>query len=206
MAGHCECTHNSAADHNDPVLKRTLWFALVVNAVMFVVEIIASHAADSVSLKADALDFFSDAVNYAISLFVLSSSLMVRAKASMIKAASMGVFGLFVIISAISRAINGSTPEPYVMGMIGSLALFANLAVAWLLFRFRSGDSNMQSVWLCTRNDAIGNLAVILAGVGVFYTQARWPDLIVAMLISSLALHSAWKITILAKLEISSQT
>jgi len=167
MPGHCECSHtNAAADLNNPVLKRTLWFALIVNASMFLVEIIASQAGDSISLKADALDFFSDAVNYAISLFVLSSSLLVRAKASMIKAASMTAFGLFIIISAVYRAINGSAPEPHVMGIIGSLALFSNLAVAWVLFRFRSGDSNMRSVWLCTRNDAIGNLAVILAGAG----------------------------------------
>lgn len=203
MSEHC-CS-SSHGDINNPVLKRSLWFALIVNASMFVIETIASQTGNSLSLQADALDFFGDASNYAISLFVVSASLTIRAKASIVKAITMAAFGLFVIFSALERAINGSLPAAPVMGGIGFLALFANLMVAWVLFRYRTGDSNMQSVWLCTRNDAIGNVAVIFAAVGVYFGGTRWPDLVVAGMIASLALHSAWRITILATQEIRSE-
>lgn len=201
MAGHC-CPSISNTESIDPLFRKVLWFALIVNAGMFLVEIVASSAGDSVSLKADALDFFGDAANYAISLFVVGSSLAIRARASVIKAATMGVFGIYVIVSALYRAIYGSEPEPMLMGMIGSIALIANVAVALALFRYRTGDSNMRSVWLCSRNDAIGNLAVIIAAAGVFSSASRWPDLIVALIIASLAATSAWQIYVLARKEI----
>ena len=204
MSGAC-CSSNNFSNPKDPVFRRVLWFALIVNASMFFVEFIASEASDSMSLKADALDFFGDAANYAISLFVLSSSLVVRAKASIVKALTMGAFGIYVIAGAIERALNGSTPEALTIGAIGLLALFANVAVAAALFRYRGGDSNMKSVWLCSRNDAIGNLAVIIAAAGVYATASRWPDLIVAAIISTLAISSAWQILRLAKSEINSQ-
>jgi len=203
MSDHC-CS-STKIDSDNPVLRRALWFALIVNACMFFVDLAASYLGDSVALKADALDFFGDAANYAISLFVLGSALTIRARASIIKASSMAVFGLFVIYSAIERAINGSAPDAPVMGSIGLLALVANVMVAWVLFRYRTGDSNMQSVWLCSRNDAIGNVAVIIAATGVYLGNSRWPDLIVATIIASLALHSAWHIYILAKKEIRSE-
>ncbi len=202
MAKHC-CESTNLASPTDPVFKRVLWFALIVNAMMFVVEFIASGVSDSVSLKADALDFLSDATNYAISLFVVTSSVSTRAKASIFKAISMLLLGVFVLYSAVSHAINGSLPVAATISLIGFIAFMANLAVAFALYRFRGGDSNMQSVWLCSRNDAIGNLAVIAAGAGVFISQTRWPDLGVAIVIAYLAISSAWRVLKLASAELN---
>ncbi|MCL4160401.1 UNVERIFIED_CONTAM: hypothetical protein GTU68_036225 [Idotea baltica] len=171
---------------------------------MFVVEMIASYFGDSVSLQADALDFFGDGVNYAISLFVLGMALHLRARASLFKGLTMGVFGLWVLVSAGYRAFAGSEPEPTMMGSIALLALIANVCVALTLYRYREGDSNMRSIWLCSRNDAIGNIAVIIAAVGVFTSASRWPDLIVAILIASLSLSAACHIIRLAIMEIRS--
>ena len=173
---------------------------------MFFVEIIASEFSDSMSLKADALDFFNDAVNYAISLFVASSSLLIRAKASIVKACTMAAVGFFVLFHAIDRVIDGALPEASTMGFIGLLALIANLTVAATLYRYRDKDSNMRSVWLCSRNDAIGNLAVIVAAIGVFSSASRWPDLLVAIIIATLAISSAWHIIRLALAEIQTST
>jgi len=200
MSGHCCPSENANA--NDPVFRKVLWFALIVNAGMFFVEITASELSDSLALKADALDFFGDAANYAISLFVVASSLTVRARASIFKALTMLAFAAFVLFSAIHKAANGSVPVAQTMGAIGFLALLANVAVAFALFKFRTGDSNMQSVWLCSRNDAIGNIAVIIAAGGVFATYSRWPDLIVAVIMASLALTSAVRIFGLARAEL----
>ncbi len=203
MAGHCCEPHSVNA--NNPTFRKVLWFALVVNAAMFVVEIFASELSNSVSLKADALDFFGDAANYAISLFVIASSVAVRAKASLFKAATMLLFGAFVVYSATERALYGSEPVAHTMGVVGFLALVANVVVALTLYRYRSGDSNMQSVWLCSRNDAIGNLAVIAAAGGVFVTASRWPDLVVAAIIATLAVSSAWQVIKVAKAELASK-
>ena len=165
---------------------------------MFFVEIIASHIGDSMSLQADALDFFGDAANYAISLFVLGMALHLRARASVVKGLTMGLFGLWVIGAALYRAFIGSEPEPMIMGSIAVMALIANMSVAVMLYRFREGDSNMQSIWLCSRNDAIGNVAVLIAAVGVTASASRWPDLIVAMIIASLSLSAAYTVLKLA--------
>ena len=174
-----------------PAVRRVLWFALIANASMFFVEIIASSMGDSMSLQADALDFFGDAANYGISLFVLGMAITLRARATLIKGATMAAFGCWVIGNALYRAVDGSNPDPATMGLIGSLALAVNVLVAVLLFRFRGGDSNLRSVWLCSRNDAIGNVAVMAAAAGVFATSSRWPDLAVAVLIAGLCLTSA---------------
>jgi len=155
---------------------------------MFVVEIVASYFGDSISLQADALDFLGDAANYAISLFVLGMALHLRARASMVKGITMAVFGLWVIGNAVNRALVGSAPEPSVMGGIAVVALAVNFIVAFLLYRYREGDSNMRSIWLCSRNDAIGNIAVMIAAAGVFATSSRWPDLLVAAIIARLEL------------------
>ncbi len=203
MSAHC-CEPTNKEATNDPIFRRVLWFALVVNASMFFIEFFASEVGDSVSLKADALDFFADSANYAISLFVVGATLSARAKASLIKAASMLALGVFVVASATWRAVYGSYPEATVMSTIGVLALFANVIVAIALFKYRSGDSNMRSIWLCSRNDAIGNIAVIAAGIAVFFTASRWPDLIVALIIASLAITSALQIIKLARKELSS--
>ena len=175
----------------DPAYRRVLWIALIVNAAMFAVEAAAGVNAQSVSLMADAMDFLGDAANYGISLFVLGLTVVWRARAALFKAASMGLFVLWVIGQAIYNAVFAASPDPMVMGVIGVIAFAANLSVAALLYRYREGDANMRSVWLCTRNDAIGNLAVLLAASGVFATGTLWPDLIVAGIMALLALQVA---------------
>ena len=197
MSAHC-CDHghehaNAAA--NSPAYKRILWIALAVNLAMFVVEIGAGLAASSVSLLADSLDFLGDAGNYGISLFVLGMAIQWRARASLLKAASMGAFGLWVAFTTINHALAGTVPEAPVMGVVGALALAANFGVALLLYRWRDGDSNMRSVWICTRNDAIGNVAVLVAAAGVFGSGTGWPDYIVAAIMSGLALVGAYQVT-----------
>ncbi|MCO5102075.1 MAG: cation transporter [Burkholderiaceae bacterium] len=177
-----------------PRYRRVLWIALVLNVSMFVVEIAGSHRSGSVSLLADAIDFFGDAANYGISLIVLSMALAWRARASVLKAASMAAFGIFVLGRAVWSLIADVTPQPVTMGLIALLALAVNVGVALMLYRHRAGDSNMRSVWICSRNDALGNIAVGLAALGVMGTQDGWPDLAVAGAMASLALTGAWSI------------
>lgn len=193
-----DCSVANKDQSQNPVFRKVLWIALLVNLAMFFVEIIASHIGDSMSLQADALDFFGDAANYAISLFVLGMALHLRARASVVKGLTMAVFGLWVIGAALYRVFVGSEPEPLIMGSIAVMALIANMSVAVMLYRFREGDSNMQSIWLCSRNDAIGNVAVLIAAVGVTASASRWPDLIVAMIIASLSLSAAYTVLKLA--------
>ncbi|GEP53290.1 cation transporter [Reyranella soli] len=194
MSAHC-CGHDHGHGQSSPVYRRILWIALAVNLAMFAVEIGAGLAAQSASLLADSLDFLGDAANYGLALFVLGMALQWRARAALIKAASMGVFGLWVAGTAIQHAVAGTVPEAPVMGAVGALALAANLGVAVLLYRWRDGDSNMRSVWICTRNDAIGNLAVLVAAAGVFGSGTGWPDYIVAAIMSGLALVGAFQVT-----------
>ncbi len=202
MAGCDGCASDLGSGTDNPLFRRVLIAALAANLTMFVVEIVASRLSDSMSLQADALDFFGDAANYAISLFVVSMALSVRARASLFKSATMAVFGLWVIGSAVYRAVVGSSPEPTTMGVVAVVALLVNLGVAVMLYRFRDGDSNRQSIWLCSRNDAIGNVAVLLAAAGVFASGSRWPDLIVAAFIAGLSLTSALRVLRLARLEL----
>jgi Co/Zn/Cd efflux system component len=157
---------------------------------MFFVEIIGGSHARSVSLWADALDFAGDAANYAISLAVLSMTLYWRATAALLKGITMAVFGIFVIIKVVWAWWLGVTPEPMLMGAIGVLALVVNVSVAIMLYAFRDGDANMRSVWLCSRNDAIANIAVIIAAASVFGTGTMYPDLIVAFIIAYLGVSS----------------
>ena len=184
----CQTSEPDDIAHNNPRWRLILWIALIANAAMFVVEIVAGVAADSRALQADALDFFGDAANYAISLGVASLALSWRTKAALVKATTMLAFGLWVIGYAIYGLVVGSNPEPQTMGVIGTMALVVNVFVALLLFRYREGDSNMRSVWICSRNDAIGNIAVLGAALGVFGTEQAWPDLLVAAIMAGLAI------------------
>jgi Co/Zn/Cd efflux system component len=158
---------------------------------MFVVEIGAGVAAGSASLQADALDFLGDSANYAISLFVVGMALRYRAAAALAKGASMGLFGLWVIGAVIWHALHGTLPSAFTMGAVGVAALAANAASFGLLWAYRHGDANMRSAWICTRNDVLGNLAVLLAAAGVFGTGSGWPDVIVAAIMAGLALQGA---------------
>lgn len=172
----------------DPRYRRILWAALIINAAMFAVEVGAGFRSNSVSLLADAIDFLGDAANYGVSLAVLSMALTWRAKAAILKGASMLGFGVFVLAKTAWAAQSGIVPEAATMGTIGSLALAANVAVALMLYAYRTGDANMRSVWLCSRNDAFGNIAVMLAALGVFGTGTAWPDLVVAAVMATLAI------------------
>lgn len=187
----CHHDHAGASATASARYRRVLWLALLINAAMFAAELIGGLRAGSVALLADALDFFGDAANYAISLLVLGLALSWRARAAWLKGFSMGLFGLFVLGRAVWAASTGQMPQPLAMGAIGALALLANLATAVLLYAWRDGDANMRSVWLCTRNDAIGNVAVLLAALGVFGTASAWPDLAVAAVMGTLALLAA---------------
>jgi Co/Zn/Cd efflux system component len=172
--------------------RRVLWAVLAINAAMFAIEVAAGMAAGSASLQADALDFLGDAGNYAISLFVVGMALQYRAMAALLKGATMGVFGVWVIGVTIWHAWHGTLPEAFVMGAVGTAALLANAASFGLLWAYRGGDSNMRSAWICTRNDVLGNLAVLLAALGVFGTGTGWPDVAVAAIMATLALQGAW--------------
>jgi cation diffusion facilitator family transporter len=192
MSASC-CSH-PATPATDPRYRRILWVALVVNAAMFGVELVAGWASGSVSLLADAIDFFGDAANYGLSLAVLGMGLATRAKAALFKAACMAAFGVFVLGRAVWSARTGVVPEALTMGSVAMLALAANVGVALMLYRWRTGDANMRSVWICSRNDAISNIAVGLAALGVFGTGTAWPDLLVAGLMAVLAITGAWTV------------
>ncbi len=199
----CQTPELDLDTHNNPRWRFILWVALIANATMFAVEITAGLAADSRALQADALDFLGDAANYAISLGVAGMTLALRAKAALFKAATMLAFGLWVIGYAIYGFVVGSNPQPETMGTIGLLALLVNLTVAFMLFRYRDGDSNMRSVWICSRNDAIGNVAVLAAALGVFGTGQSWPDLLVASIMAGLALWGSFEVFTRARRELT---
>ena len=207
MSAHC---HDHDHDHNhlpagdsSPRYRRILWAALIINFAMFGVEIGAGFQAGSVSLLADAIDFFGDAANYGVSLAVLSMGLAWRSGAAMLKGVCMLAFGLFVGGQALWSLSQGITPHAFTMGAIGLLALVANLAVAAMLYAYREGDANMRSVWLCTRNDALGNVAVMLAALGVFGTGTAWPDLLVAAVMAGLAITGGWSVLRQARRELA---
>ena len=186
----------------DPRWRRALWIALIVNAGMFMVELAAGEIADSRSLQADALDFFGDAANYAISLGVAGMALAWRAKAALFKGVTLAGLGVYVMFGALMAALGGASPQPQIMGAVGVAALVANIAVALMLYRFREGDANMRSVWICSRNDAIANVAVVAAAVGVFGTGSAWPDLLVAAIMATLGISGGAKIIRLALAEL----
>ncbi|MEN9629324.1 MAG: hypothetical protein RJA10_2551 [Pseudomonadota bacterium] len=203
-AGHDHGHHHGLPDGPvPPGYRRALWVALVVNALMAVVEVATGLKADSVSLLADAVDFAGDAANYGLSLAVLSLALAWRSRVAWIKGWSMAAFGVFVLGRGLWSLLTGQVPEPLTMGVVGTLALVANVAVALLLYRFREGDANMRSVWLCTRNDALGNLAVVAAALGVFGTGRAWPDLVVAAVMATLALSAARSVLRQARAEMA---
>lgn len=200
----CKAACGTTATLNDPRWRRALWIALGVNAGMFAVEMAAGAAADSRALQADALDFLGDAANYAISLLVAGMALAWRARAALAKGLTLIGLGGWVIITAVLAALGGAAPEPELMGIIGALALAANTGVAIMLYRFRTGDANMRSVWICSRNDAIGNIAVMAAALGVFGTGTAWPDLIVAAILALLGISGGIQIVQQARRELRS--
>ena len=202
MSAHHNHHHADTRSASNPRYRKILWAALSINLAMFGIEIGAGFQSGSTSLLADAIDFFGDAANYGVSLAVLSAGAVLRARAALVKGACMMGFGLFVLGRAAWMYAQGGTPEALTMGSIGLLALAANVAVAAMLYAWREGDANMRSVWLCSRNDAIGNIAVMLAALGVVATGSAWPDLAVASGMAVLALVGGWSVTSQALAEI----
>ncbi|WP_274629758.1 cation transporter [Arvimicrobium flavum] len=188
------CGHNHAFDGMSADFKRRLWIVIAINAGMFAVEMSAGYLARSQALQADAMDFFADALTYGISLAVIGASLKVRATAALAKGLSLFLMGLWVFGSTGYRVIVQGVPEAETMGVIGVMALAANLISVALLVRYKDGDANVRSVWLCSRNDAIGNLFVMAAALGVWGTATGWPDLIVAAVMAGLFLTSSYQI------------
>lgn len=191
-----DCCGQTSFDGTSKSYRRALLAVIAINAIMFIVELSAGYLARSQALKADALDFGGDAATYAISLAVIGMSASVRAKASLFKAGSLALIALFILGSTIARVFSDGSPETITMSIIGGLALAANLLSVLILLRWRDGDSNVRSVWLCSRNDAIGNVGVIAAAGTVALTGSPWPDLIVAALLAGLFLRSSWAITL----------
>src|SRR5215813_12985235 len=187
----CPPPLNLDSQRGNQAYRRALWAVLAINAGMFMVEIGAGLAAGSASLQADALDFLGDTANYAISLLVVGMALRYRATAALVKGATMGAFGLWVIATVVWHALHGTLPSAFTMSAVGVAALIANGASFALLWAYREGDANMRSAWICTRNDVLGNLAVLLAAAGVFGTGTGWPDLVVAAIMSALAIQGA---------------
>jgi Co/Zn/Cd efflux system component len=178
----------------DPRYKRVLWSVIVINGAMFLTEMTAGQMAGSQALKADALDFLGDTITYGLSLAVIGASLQIRATAALFKGLSLSVMGLWVFGSTFYQTLILGVPSADVMGFVGFLAFAANLASVGLLARYKDGDANVRSVWLCSRNDAIGNTAVMLAALGVWGTATAWPDLIVAALMAGIFLTSSTQI------------
>ncbi len=201
--------HDHGADVFDGMsdsYRRALWAVIVINGGMFLFEMTAGITARSQALQADALDFFADSATYGLSLFMIGQPLMWRARAALFKGISLALMGLWVLGSTIYNIFILGVPTAEIMGVVGLMALTANLASVVLLLKYRDGDANVRSVWLCSRNDAIGNVAVLIAALFVWQTQTGWPDLIVAGIMASLFLYSAFQIIGHARAEIAQAT
>lgn len=187
----CSCGSETVFTGQDPAFRRALWLVIAINAGMFAVEFAAGAIAGSLALQADSLDFAMDAATYGLSLAVIGLAPATRARAALFKAASLGLVAAWVLGAALWRVFVAGTPEPITMGAVAIAAAAANLGAVGLLWRWREGDANIRSVWLCSRNDALGNLFVLAAAVGVFGTGTRWPDLAVAAVMAGLFLSTS---------------
>lgn len=190
----CGCQGNPRFDGVDPRYKAILWTVIAINGIMFVVEMAAGHLAGSQALQADALDFLGDTLTYGLSLAVIGASLRTRASAALLKGVSLLGMGLWVFGSTIYQLLFLGLPKAEIMGSIGFLAFAANVASVLLLMRYKDGDANVRSVWLCSRNDAIGNVAVMIAALAVWGLGSAWPDIIVALIMAGLFLYSSAQI------------
>jgi Co/Zn/Cd efflux system component len=193
MGTHC-CGHEAKFEGLDPRYKRVLWIVIAINAAMFIVEMAAGQLAGSRALQADALDFLGDTLTYGLSLAVIGTSPKTRATAALLKGVSLTLMGLWVLGTTAYQILVLGLPRAEIMGGVGFLALAANVSSVLLLMRYKDGDANVRSVWLCSRNDAIGNVAVMLAAVAVWGTTSAWPDLIVATAMAVLFLNSSFLI------------
>ena len=195
------CSTSPVFTGMDPLYKRALMWVIGINATMFVVELVAGLSAGSQALQADALDFLADSVAYGMALWAIGRAAKTRALVAIYKAISLLLMGLWVLGSTVYHFFVVGNPVAEVMGGIGLLALAANLLSVVILAKYRDGDANVRSVWLCSRNDAIGNVAVILASVAVWWSGTAWPDLVVALVMSGLFVWSAKSIFVQAMQE-----
>lgn len=203
MSGCCDGDAAAQFAGESRAYKRVIWLVIAINAAMFVVEVTAGALAQSQALQADALDFLGDVATYTLSLAVIGRTLALRASAALFKGLMLALLGLWVLASTLYRVFVLSMPDEMVMGSVGLMAFVANLTAAVLLMRWRNGDANVRSVWLCSRNDAIGNVAVIGAAIAVGWTASAWPDLVVAGALATLFMHSAVKVTRQARKELA---
>jgi Co/Zn/Cd efflux system component len=185
------CSHHATFEGLSASYKRRLWLVIAINATMFAVEMSAGAVAGSRALQADALDFLADAATYGISLAVIGAPLALRAKAAFAKGLSLTAMGVWVLGATVYHVFVLGVPRAEIMGAVGFLALAANVASVLLLIRYKDGDANVRSVWLCSRNDAISNVAVMIAALGVWGTATAWPDLLVAAIIAGMFLYSS---------------
>ncbi len=190
----CGCSGNPVFDGVDNRYKSILWVVIAINAAMFIVEVVAGRLAGSQALQADALDFLGDALTYGLSLAVIGMSLKTRSTAALLKGISLLAMGCWVLGSTIYQVLISGVPQAQIMGIIGVMALLANITSVLLLMRYKDGDANVRSVWVCSRNDAIGNVAVMAASVAVWATTSAWPDLLVAFIMAGLFLRSSQQI------------
>ncbi len=202
----CGCDSKLEFDGVSPRYRAILWIVIGINAGMFLFETGASIAADSMALRADALDFLGDTLTYGLTLLAIGHSLRWRAAAALFKGLTLLLMGLWVLASTAWQLFVLGVPNEAIMGSVGLLAFAANALSVVLLLRYRDGDANVRSVWLCSRNDAIGNLAVILAAGAVYVTHSAWPDLVVAFAMALLFLHSAFLIIRQARAELRTPT
>jgi len=188
------CDHNKNFDGMSADYRRVLWWIIAINGSMFIVEMLAGVAGQSQALQADALDFLGDSLTYGLSLWVIGKSITTRSNVALFKGYSLLFMALLVFAGTIYRLFVANEPSAVTMGTVAIAALMANLASVWLLRRHKDGDANVRSVWLCSRNDAIGNVVIIAAASGVWLTNQAWIDLAVAAFLALLFLNSAWKI------------
>jgi Co/Zn/Cd efflux system component len=201
MSSHC-CENQIKFDGISPAFRRALMLVIAINAAMFMLETTSGYYATSMALRADALDFLGDTLTYALTLLVIGQPLRRRAAAALFKGASLALMGVWVFAATAYQALVLDQPNALVMGSVGLLALAANLSSVLLLLRWRDGDANVRSVWLCSRNDAIANVAVVAAAAGVFSVGNAVPDLVVAGIIASLFLYSSLRIVAQARREL----
>lgn len=186
--------HVPALSHVTPAYKRALWIVVLLNVGYGIVEIVGSFLADSQALQADSLDFLGDGLISFLGLVAVGWGMAARARAALLQGAFLGFLGLGVLVATVYRVLVLQQPEPLLMGGFAAVALVVNVLAAVVLIPHRKGDANVRAVWLFSRNDAIGNLAVVLAAGLVWWTATPWPDLVVAIIIAGLFLHSSWSI------------
>jgi Co/Zn/Cd efflux system component len=188
------CGANVKFEGLSAAYKHRLWLVIAINAGMFAVETAGGALAGSQALQADALDFLGDALTYGITLAVIGASVTVRARAALFKGITLSLMGFWVFGATAYHVLVLGMPRAELMGAIGFLALAANVTSVLLLAKYKDGDANVRSVWLCSRNDAIGNIAVMVAALAVWWTASKWPDLIVAAIMAGLFLWSSAQI------------